>query len=131
MGVCCNDSMNKYNKTKQNNHFCNNGHPLEWQGDKFIYNGKMKCDKCGKYSNIYNPIRWKCSKCNLYFCSICYDITISRSCPVYHIFKSIKNDNIDDICDKCYQNIPKNESKFHDEFCKLTFCSRCFNLYAN
>ena len=43
MGICgsCSHSMKSIDKTRQNNHFCNNGHPLEWQGDKFIYNGKM------------------------------------------------------------------------------------------
>ena len=124
MGICESES-------KKNPYICQKGHPLEWQGAKYIFNENMVCDGCGKYSNINHPIRWKCSKCNLYFCSICYDIIISETCPVNHPFKLLRNDPISYVCDKCYGSFPKFSSKFKDDYCNLTYCLECFYEHIN
>ena len=54
MGIC-----ESKKEKKKKTYFCHKGHPIEWQGAKFINKGEMICDKCGKYSNLYHPIRWK------------------------------------------------------------------------
>ena len=117
MGSCC--EPKEYYR-------CNRGHRLEWKGCKYIFKDDMICDKCGKYSNLYHPIRWKCPKCNLYFCSLCYDNKISEVCPVGHAFQLIRSDDTNYVCDKCYGRFPKDISKFSDIYCNITYCTKCF-----
>ena len=116
MGSCC--------EPKEYYH-CNRGHRLEWKGCKYIFKDDMICDKCGKYSNLYHPIRWKCPKCNLYFCTLCYDNKISEVCPIGHKFQLTNTDFPYFVCDKCYNRFPS-MNKFTDIYCNLTYCTKCF-----
>ena len=79
-----------------------------------------------KYSNLYHPIRWKCPKCNLYFCTLCYENKISEFCPIGHSFQLIRSDDSYYVCDKCYGQFPKDISKFSDIYCNITYCTKCF-----
>ena len=126
MGICCSG-----NSKKKGIYFCPKGHPLEWLGAKFLFKDFMICNRCGKRSNLYHPIRWKCSKCNYYFCSLCYGIIISEVCPVKHPYQLTKNDLEYYVCDKCYRRFPGYISKFHDIYCNITCCEECFYENVN
>ncbi len=126
-----NDCCGSANSKKKGLYFCPKGHQLEWLGAKFLYKSSMICDRCGKNSNLYHPIRWRCPKCNYYFCSLCYDIIISEKCPVNHTYKLIREEPISYVCDKCYGSFPKYSDRFNDVFCNITYCQKCFYEHVN
>ena len=123
--------MGHCESTKKNTYHCQRGHPLQWQGAKFIERKGMICNKCKHYSSLERPIRWRCIKCNLYFCSVCYENIISEKCPLGHDFQIRRNDPVYFVCDKCYQAFPPFSSKFSDIFCNITYCYQCFYEHIN
>ena len=111
-------------------YICKNGHPLVWQGGDLIFRNDLMCDKCGKYSENKNPIRWKCPVCNIYFCSLCFEIFLDRYCPSNHQFKYIQGTYLDMsttyTCDKCYQILSPLNGVLYESSCNITYCPNCF-----
>ena len=123
IGIKYNDS--KVNK-KYKNYKCPNGHPLVWQGEKYIYKSELNCDNCRKNSELNHPIRWKCLECNSLFCTLCYENIIDEFCPVGHRFEFGKTNLSSFTCDNCYDSFSANDCKFYDHTCNITYCSKCF-----
>lgn len=117
-------------KIYKNNYHCKQGHMISWKGKTYIFSSTLICDKCGKKSELKNPIRWNCSQCNTYFCTKCYDIIIDKFCPVKHKLKFYKQSSLDSsstyTCDKCSQSKKHNDGVLFDKDCNITICPRCF-----
>ena len=115
-------------KIYSQNYNCRNGHPLTWTGNTYVFKDYLTCDKCKKNSKLENPIRWICSKCNIYFCQLCYIPLLNQYCPLNHKYIFIKEKRYSNyVCDKCYKSLEHINGVLTDSSCNLTFCPGCFN----
>ena len=114
----------------KDNYRCKKDHNVKWSGSKYVFSNELSCDKCGKVSELKNPIRWYCSECNTYFCSLCYILIADKLCPVKHKYKFIKEGSFElsanYTCDKCYESLPTKEGVLYDKECNITLCPNCF-----
>ena len=114
----------------KNNYLCKNGHSITWEGAKH-QDEEIICDKCGKEFENTNPIRWVCSKCNNYFCGICFNVIPDKICPLKHKYKFYKQNTVDYFdeytCDQCFQNFLTKDGILFDKECSITFCPKCFS----
>ena len=112
------------------NYRCKNDHNVEWSGSKYVFSNNLSCDKCGKSSQLSNPIRWFCPQCKTYFCSLCYIIIADKLCPKKHKYKFIKQSSADlsanFTCDKCYKSLKTMDGVLYDNECNVTLCPNCF-----
>ena len=117
-------------KIYKNNYHCKKGHNIEWFGQTYVFSSDLNCDKCGLRSQLNNPIRWKCSQCNTYFCTKCCDIFIDKICPIKHKFKFFKQSIVGlsstFTCDKCSVSYNHNDGVLYDKDCNITVCPSCF-----
>ena len=117
-------------KTYKDNYLCKKNHNLKWTGGQYVFSSDLTCDKCGKPSSLKHPIRWKCSECNVYFCSKCYELILDKICPQKHRYKFTK-DGLSEVserytCDQCYEYLPSKDSVLYDKDCNITLCPKCY-----
>ena len=105
-------------------YYCPDGHPLEWMGEKFLFRYDIRCNECLRFPTCYNPIRWKCKKCDKFFCTLCYKNKVDDFCPIGHPLKLKHARSF--VCDSCYEDF-KDENAYCDYDCNLTFCEDCFD----
>ena len=109
---------------------CKKGHNITWTGSTYIFSYHLKCDKCGKGTELQNPIRWNCSECKTYFCTKCCDIIIDKLCPIKHKLKFYKQSSLELSptynCDKCSLKLYHKDGVFFDKECNYTICPKCF-----
>ena len=116
--------------TYKEKYICKKGHTLSWEGTAYVYSEDLVCDKCSKLGKNENPIRWRCSKCNNYFCSLCFNLIMDKLCPRNHKYKFYKQTTIEGFsyytCDICFEKFYSKDGVFWDKDCNLTVCSKCF-----
>ena len=117
-------------KIYKENYLCKEGHTISWEGTDYVYSYDLICAKCGKNGKIENPIRWKCDKCNSYFCSLCLNLIMDKLCPKKHKYKLSKQGSLEFFstytCDKCFQKFETNDGVLFDKDCNITVCLNCF-----
>ena len=117
-------------KQYKKDYLCKKGHSISWEGKEYVYSYDLDCSKCGKKGKSENPIRWRCSICNNYFCSLCLNLIMDKLCPKKHKYKFYKQNLIDYFsyytCDKCFKKFDTKEGVLFDKDCNVTVCLQCF-----
>ena len=116
-------------KIYKENYLCKLGHNVTWVGKKYINSG-LECNKCGNEAGKLSIIRWQCSECKHYYCRFCYDLLISKYCPLKHKYKFYKQNEVDFFmnytCDSCFEKLLSKDGVLYDPECDLTICPKCF-----
>ena len=118
-------------KIYKDSYLCEKSHPITWEGTQYVYEDDLTCHKCGKKGTIEHPIRWSCTKCNTFFCNLCFAIIMDKICPIKtHKYKFYKQNLVDTFtyytCDICCQKCENKEGLLFDKDCNITICPKCF-----
>ena len=102
------------------------GHNILWQGENYL-SSDLECNNCGKKGKI----RWSCFTCKTFFCILCFNLIIEKSCPRKHKYKYFKQDFVDHFstffCDCCFQSgLKTKDGLLYDKDCDITICLKCF-----
>ena len=111
-------------------YLCKNGHNLSWEGTTYVYSQDLACNKCNKIGKNEHPIRWRCAKCNFFYCALCYNLIMDKICPRKHKYKFNKQEKLEGFsyytCDQCFEKLYTKDGIFWDKDCNLTVCPKCF-----
>jgi len=118
------------NKIYEKYYLCEKEHSLKWTGQKYVFDS-INCNKCDLNQTKGNVIRWKCDKCETYYCCKCLPIIVNHKCPNHHQLKCI-NKNSTEIffnsytCDRCYISFSVKDGLYLDKDCNYTICKKCY-----
>ena len=117
-------------KIYKDKYLCKQGHTITWNGKTNIFSKDLVCEKCGHYGELVSPLRWRCSQCNTYYCSKCYELIIDKLCPMKHKYKFYKQASLESsstfTCDICSKILFHKDGVLFDKDCDITICPKCY-----
>ena len=118
-------------KIYKDKYLCEKGHSIIWKGTEYVYENNIPCKKCEKDGSVEHPIRWNCTKCNTFYCNLCFPIIMDNKCPIkVHNYKFYKQNLVDTFtyftCDICCKKCENKNGLLFDKECNITICPKCF-----